>query len=387
MSKSGKKSNPTKGARHGEVDVVEVESSASPARRNLLGLGLPAVAALMATACGSFRGSSSPTTDGKGDRAPNIGAGAGKNKTGEPDSKEGGPNATPTPGDNPTTLGNKPAPCDATSPGNVTIPPVGTPPAIGVAFKAYGDKRDTMVVAKAASGVLQAGDLLMLVRVTGPTTGKVLARRRVTSLDVDTRVVVFDGVQLGASAMTKLTAVVVRGGEMKRSADWDVKFETQISNPGVAGDMTVYEIVDAFSMRQQSSSGPYKYFGPHENYYDPAAPMSGGVNRTVCLAFGAPSAPTSGGGQGDKGVLGRAIKTATTASTWAMANGSYLPYNNAPNKAQGQDYYVCDAFGDPIPGLADGKVSGASNFLQKYSTIIVYVRDSDHFHRYFFNVG
>jgi hypothetical protein len=368
-------------------------TASDAARRGLLGLGIPAALSLLATACGSKFGAGAVKQSNKGTANPaNLGGSGATNKDDEanPDSPEQGEppavatatattTATAAPGEPQVqpVAGRVPGPCEAIGPGLVKLPS-NTPPGLpGIGMKAYGSASDTMIVVKGEGFV--AGQMIMLARVIDADSGKVIARRRVTSLDVATKVIIFDGVHLGQGANPKLTLVQASGTEQKRSDDFDVMnlFQRTIVHPAMKTG--AYNIVDTHSIRD-TNKAVYPMGGPHSNYFHPGE----AGNRTVCMAFGNATneAQTFGGQTVKAGVsAGRTLKRTTASSMWSAPSGAYLPGNGD------ETYWVCDAFGDPIPGLTNGRFSGTTDILRKYSTILVYVQDGGHFHRYFFNIG
>ena len=107
------------------------------------------------------------------------------------------------------------------------------------------------------------------------------------------------------------------------------------------------------------------------------------------MSFGSPTLATTFGTQGPRGVDNRAYFQATAGragvgSAWPVPPAAYLPTTT---------YHVCDAFGDPIPGVGNGfgAAGSTTTILQSHSVIIVYVLDpaagAQHYHRYFFHIG
>ena len=125
--------------------------------------------------------------------------------------------------------------------------------------------------------------------------------------------------------------------------------------------------------------------GAHPNYHEPQHAL------TVCMAFGTDTGFVEGEPQWAKANSpGRKIKKAGPTAVWKAPPNVQMPGRNAASAV----YYVCDAFGDPISSgpVMSGRFPPADqgsvgSLLKVYSTIIVYVMDGAHFHRYFFNIG
>ncbi|MCA2960681.1 MAG: hypothetical protein IOD12_10535 [Silvanigrellales bacterium] len=346
---------------------VQLEAGA---RRHLLGLGFPAAVALFATACGGSMFGNSRSKGSAAKPETDLGNGgldtSNKSKP-KPTSPEGGPGDEDD-SDNPTKIEpgpTEPPPCSFQGLGIISPLPLLAAGGPNVLLKAYGDQADTMVVAKATN--LVAGDVLMLVAKMGDTKGKVIARRKVTGLDLVQQrgIIIFDGVHLGVNTET-LTTVVCRGEQQLRGADFAVDsiFQVKIKNPFPNSDQgPAYDIVDVFSIRGDSR---YALKGAHPNYWD-------GSDLTICMAFGGPSASAAFGKQGAKGEENRNYVQATTGASWAAPSATYLPTS----------YVVCDAFGD----ILSASLTGNMTLLQTHSVLLVYVQDGSHFHRYFFHVG
>lgn len=341
-----------------DSEKKEHEELEAGARRHLLGLGLPAAVALFAAACGKNKYGDSGTNPSD--------LGAGLNGKPNPASRETGPAGRVDP-TNPSGIQAEPVepnPCGMGGAGILSPLPDAMSGSVDVKLKAYGDQADTMVVAKSVAFV--AGDVLLLVAKIDNTKGKVIARRKLSAYDVAQRVIIFDGVHLGVST-TAVTSVVYRGQQQLRGPDFnlDAIFQVKIKNPLPNADQSmVYDVVDAFSIRGDNR---YALKGAHPNYYD-------GSGLTVCMAFGVPTSPIQFGKQGPKGINDRAYVQSSESSQWASPGPAYLPTSS---------YVVCDAFGDVISASLMGNV----NFLQNQSVLLVYVKDGNHFHRYFFHVG